>query len=264
MILSDVNKNRFNRLLSYLVAFFCFILFPSFVIDVGLKNYYEQQLQNYKNKQFELLNNQLDYLDEYSDNDKYFSSLLTKIFDKASHSKDPIKKISFSINKLKNNYGDKIKFIVWSGNGKIVKNLTDIKKFRYVMKKLFEVLHAVWLNESQEVPGPIKSIAGIKSKLNIVKNFIGKIFIPESLKAPYSKGTNKKMALINISDKNGYCWYHINERIGVFCFLNRTLIRKYSGIKKLVDVLNAQNTKIKYGFAKITDPLTPYYTNLKK
>ena len=79
----------------------------------------------------------LEYLDKYSNNKRYFHFLLSKISEYSQKAENPAKYLETNINNLKEKYPEKIQFVVWDSKGKIIDNLTDRNGYSYILNKLY-------------------------------------------------------------------------------------------------------------------------------
>jgi hypothetical protein len=194
----------------------------------------------------------LDYLNKYSNNKKYFHFLLSKISDYAQNSSNPIKYLKTNIDNIKRKYPNSFLFILWDENGKIVKEASDKASYSYVANKVYECLDevtkAVRINPSVK----IANIELIRKNINILNNFFGNIFIAENLKKPISRGIDSSPLLTDFGGDYSFAWFSINKKVSFLCFISSELLNNSFCLKKISRVLN-QNTDIVYGFSKSPD-----------
>ncbi|MEW6708703.1 MAG: hypothetical protein AB1403_02685, partial [Candidatus Riflebacteria bacterium] len=125
-----------TRAVSYIGIIFCFVVFPAFVLDTSLTSLFELRLENQRKASYKELSRRNELISFFDDERKYYERLLKKIFVLAHRKKDSIAAISLQIARLKKNYPGQFEFILWDSHGKIIEELTDEKKYRYVLKKL--------------------------------------------------------------------------------------------------------------------------------
>ena len=77
----------FQKFLSSFVILFCFLFFPLFLVYTALDTYFVSNIETLKNTKLAEMDNQIDYLNKYSNNNKYFHYLLSKISDYAQKAK---------------------------------------------------------------------------------------------------------------------------------------------------------------------------------
>ena len=246
-------KNRFLAGLgisfSVFVYLFCFILFPIYLIYSSLTIYFETNNDNLKQTKLAQMNEAMEYLDKYSNNNRYFHFLLTKIAEGSQKVINPVEYLRLNINNLKEKYPNKFQFIVWDEKGKIIKELSDRSDYVYMANMLYETLFEVTKEFKKDISIKVSNIGIVKKKINIISNFLGKIFVPENLKYPISNTINSGPFLSEIGTDFSFVWYSINKKISFLCFISEKLLKDFSGLKKITEYLNSGSSDIVYGFS---------------
>ncbi|MBR4330016.1 MAG: hypothetical protein IKP71_09195, partial [Candidatus Riflebacteria bacterium] len=189
------------------------------------------------------MDNNIDYLNRYSNNYKYFHYLLSAISDYAQKSNNPKEFLKININNLKNNYPDGFQFFVWDNKGKLIKDLSDKTSYSYVLNKiydcLYEVTNAVIINPNVK----ITNLKTVKKNLNILQRFFGRIFIPENLKKPIYNDKDSGPVMTDLGYDYPFVWFSIKEKVSFLCFISAKLLNEYNGLKKISANLS-KNTDI--------------------
>ena len=245
-----------NKLIGFLIIIFCFFIFPSFLIYFSLDFIFETRNNNHKQSILSEMNSRLDYLNKYSSNKRYFHFLLSKISNYAQTVDNPINYIELNINNLKKKYPNKIQFIVWDADGKIVNKLSDKVNFSYILKKIYLSLKEVTDKLSEDYSFSISNLDSIKNNYNIFRSFFGKIFISENLRIPLSRGFDAGPFLTELGQGLTYVWYSINDKISIMCFLSDELLAEFTGLKKISEELNKTDNKFLTGYS-----INPDYAN---
>lgn len=248
-------------IISALGLFFCFFLFPVFVINASLTSLLELKCENHKQRVFHELSENLKKLAPYSDERHYFHLMLQKNFELAETSSNFTNHIGRVIKRLKKNYPGQLEFIVWDKNGQTIDSLTDEKRFRFVLKKLWEVFSEVTRQIQANENTDIKNLPIIKSSLNLIKHFLGRVFLPESLALPHLKDGTGTTILADYGKERPYFWYHTGKNGGILCFLTWDVIKSNTGLKKITDAINRSNPAILTGFASLHNLSEPYLTS---
>ena len=68
-----------KKALSFFVYFFCFVLFPSFLIHSSLTMFFETNTDNLRQIKLAEMAEAMEYMDKYSNNKRYFHFVLSKI-----------------------------------------------------------------------------------------------------------------------------------------------------------------------------------------
>ena len=184
--------------------------------------------------------------------------MFKKIFELASKQDNPEKFLGIQIENLKKQYPNCLTFIVWNGKGKLNRKLTDEKKYRYVLKKLWQVLNKVRISLEIDPDEEIEELLEVKKHLNFVKTFLGRIFIPKLLASPYKQNQQGNIILADFGEQRPYFWYHLNNKLGFLTFLNWEILKNELGLKKIINSLNKRNNQMKFGYVKTPDFMTPY------
>jgi HAMP domain-containing protein len=225
-------------MVSWLGIIFCFLLFPAFVLDTSLQSLFELQLKNRRQQIFSEITSRNELISSYDDERKYYERLLKKLFDLAHQQNSSLNYLEKALERLKKNYPGQFEFVVWNNRGQVIEKLTDEKRYRYVLKKLFEVLKDVHENMISENPIEIKELTSVKANLNIIRQFLGRVFLPETLRNPYQRESDEALILADYGKERPYFWYQIGEKFGILAFLNWDLIKGHHGLNKLCKTIN--------------------------
>ncbi len=246
-----------RRSVPVLVLIFCFILFPAFIIYSALSNLYQVKVDNLRQQLLDRMQSRLEHLEKYSSNSRYFHFLLLKIAEQAQSAASPEDYLHASLQKLRKHYPDDVEFVVWDAGGKVIKELTDQKGFSYILTKLYEVLREVAETVSADSQVEIRELPVLKRNLNLVRQFLGRIFIPEYLKKPYLQGNDAGPLLTEFGGRFSSVWFRMGERISFLCFLSDRIIKGHSGLTRISDSLNQLADGVISGFTLSPDFTTP-------
>jgi len=226
-----------QKTVSAFVGLFCFFLFPAFIIFNALDLTFTIKKSNLRQHKLEQMKTALEHLEKASDNSRYLHYILHKISTSAQNQKnyDFLEK---NLRNLKKQYPGDLEFIVWDARGNIVNNLTDQKSFRYILSKLFEVFKEAAEALSVDDQAVISELPVLNRNLNLIRQFLGKIFIPDSLRKPYLKNTEAGPILSDFASRYSHFWYQIGDQASLFCFISEKLVKSHSGLEKLAQHLN--------------------------
>ncbi|MEW6711092.1 MAG: SpoIIE family protein phosphatase, partial [Candidatus Riflebacteria bacterium] len=104
-----------------------------------------------------------------------------------------------------------------------------------------------------ENPIEIKDIALVKSNLNIIRQFLGRVFLPETLRYPYQSEGRSDLILADYGRERPYFWYQVGEKFSVLVFLNWDLIKGNYGLTRLCQAANQRYPQQFCGFSHISD-----------
>ncbi len=263
-------KNSINKIINLFVVLFCFVLFPAFLFYYSLDFIFERNKDKLKESRLSEMNEKLEHLNKYSNNKRYFHFLLTKISYYAQKVENPEIYIEKNINNLKKKYPDKIQFIVWNSEGKVINKLSDRINFSYILKKLYLSLKEVTNKLAVDYSFSISNLDSIKNNYNMFRSFFGKVYISENLRLPQSRGFDAGPFLTELGHGLTYAWYSINDKISILCFLSDDLLAGFSGLEKISEELNSNDNTFITGYStnqNYTDPVSvfpkSYYSDLQ-
>lgn len=246
-----------KKAVSAMVLFFCFLLFPAFLIFSSLNHLFELKTNNLRMQKLEQMRNKLEHLEKYSDNSRYLHFLCKTIFDKAQTSADPVAFLHKNLTNLKIRYNGHIEFIVWDNKGQPIKELTDQQGYRYILSKLYEMFKDVADVLKADEQANILQIKSVTRNLNLARQYLGKIFLPDNLRQPYLTNAEAGPILSDFTSKYSSFWYQIGDRISFFCFLSESLLKGNDGLHKIVNTLNHQSKDLICGFTISPEVATP-------
>ena len=217
---------------------FCFFIFPLFLVDVGLDSYLETRKEVQRQKLFKEMNNRLEMLLQYGNSRHYYHALLKQISDFAQESEDPIAYLRKALPHLKKKNPGVFKFIVWNNKGKTVKDLTDEKRYRYIVRTLFRVFEQTAEDCTQNYPGVPEEIDLVQKRLHLIRSYLGAFFIPERLNLPYLRGALGECIMASANPEKSHFWHQVKDEFALFANIHIKAIDSPAYLKKLVDSLN--------------------------
>ena len=250
-----------EKAISLFVYLFCFVLFPIFLIHSSLTLYFETNTENLRQIKLAEMSEAMEFMEKYSNNKRYFHFILSSISEYAQKTDNPIEYLKKNINNLKAKYPNKFQFVVWDKNGNLIKELCDKSGYSYVLNKLFKVLEHVKKDVNKDISMRVSNLEIVKKNMNLFRNFLGRIFIPENLKFPIRKNLSSGPFLTEVGNDLSFVWYSISEKISFLCFISNQLINDFSGLQKVSEKLTNNNSDIIYGFSISPDfekPVSPF------
>ena len=238
-----------KKSLSFFVYFFCFILFPFFLLHSSLTMFFETNSENLRQIKLAQMTEAMEYMEKYSNNKRYFHYILSNIAEYAQKADNPVEYLKININNLKSKYPNRFQFVVWDNNGKIIKELCDKSGYSYVLNKLYETLSQVSKDLKKDISTRVSNLEIVKKNMNIFRTFLGRIFIPENLKFPLYNNLSSGPFLTELGEDLSFVWYSINEKISFLCFISTDLIKDFSGLNKVSNKLTQNSSDIIYGFS---------------
>ncbi len=259
-------NSRIGLLLQYTGLVFCFFVFPFFIFYASLGSLLELRLENHRHLVFQQLSDHLKQLMPFSDERRYYHLILQRTFELAKQQADPVSYLENAIARLKQRHPQRFEFIVWDASGNVVEKLTDEKRFRFVVRRLYEVLRSVTAHVTTNGSEEIKNLDIVKSNLNLIRQFLGRVFLPDTLNMPYLDEENSSLILADYGKNRPYFWYHTSPEISMLCFVSWDAINDDHGLRSVIRAVNRDDTAIVTGFAslhKLDQPFMNRHQNIK-
>ncbi|MDN5278223.1 MAG: phosphoserine phosphatase RsbU/P [Clostridiales bacterium] len=239
-------------LLFWFGTIFCFVIFPVFLLDVGLDSFLATRKEMQKKEIFNRLNNRLELLLQYGNSRHFYHALLKKLCEMAEKSNDPIAYLKKAIPHLKSRNPNTFRFIVWNKNGKTVPQITDEKRYKYIVKTLYEVFVKATEECTINYPGNPAQIELVEKRINLLRSYLGAFFIPERLNLPFLKGILGECIMASSAPEKSHFWYRTQENFGLFANIHIDAIESNNYLKKLVNSLNRNDYNgVKCGTAEL-------------
>jgi hypothetical protein len=216
---------------------------------------YESETEALRSKTTNLLSATVARMERFSSNQRYFHILFKKIFNLAQKSAEPQKFLEANIRNLKKRYPGSFDFIVWNKNGKILEKLTDQQGLKFVLSCLYSVLESVSKQMKDKPALPVSDNEIFKKYERLISHYLGRFFIPESLKTPYQKGLTAGPAKVGFSDERSDFWYQTGNEVSFLVFFNKHLLeRKHYGLETFLKAFKSHQPEVCAGYVKGSNP----------
>ena len=230
---------------------FCFILFPLFLVDVGLDSYLQTRKKLQKKEVFRHLNQKLELLLQFGNSRYYYHALLKRIVENAAASRKPIAYLKQALPHLAQRNPGVFRFIVWNKNGRTIDELTDEKSYKYIVKTVYEVLCKAAEDAVKNYPGNPATIPIVDKRLNLLRSYLGAFFVPERLNLPYLRGNLGECLMASSNPEKSHFWYQVSDEFTIFVNIHVNAIESNDYLKKIVAGMNRNSTAIRYGMADL-------------
>lgn len=255
MPLKDTSQSYYRRfpLLSLLGIFFCFILFPAGLINLGLEQLFKIREANSRDQIIERMDQALKIAARFNDNDYFAHYLLLKMHDMVFAASDPQKTFALLKGRLQRKYPNAFTFIFWDQNGELIKSLSDETSYSYILRRTYQTLKKAsqlmgfWHQETGKLT--VGTLADLDKDLKILRNFLGKLLVTYQLKFPWLSGDLGQPLQTSPPGPRSRMWYRINEKFGFLVFINDKFIKSRSGQEYAVAHLKKQFPEFSIHFA---------------
>ena len=241
------------RVLTWLGAFFCFILIPLLLINALIDSTLRLRSENERQKIFTEMDARLDYLSQNVDISFYLHKLLKTSIDRAESSSHPLASLEKSIKACKKRYPGLLKFIVWDNRGKTIDTLTDEKSYRYVVNNLYGFFAEIAGHCRNDYPGFPELLPVVATRINLFRAYLGRFLVPSHLRLPFQKGDHGRFILADAPDRFPLFWFDVRRDFTIFCAANPQEKHQHIGVKSAIDQLNKAEDNIETAFLDIRE-----------
>ncbi|NCB38551.1 MAG: hypothetical protein EOM80_07265 [Erysipelotrichia bacterium] len=240
-----VTARKTTRLL--VVVVFGLIL-PFALIWMFLVSHYRLQREDILLRSFDNLSQSLDGLEKYHEDKVFLHALFQKNFALADESSRPLMHLQKKLTAFRKVFPGQLKFIVWNKNGDIDDELTDEKRFQYVLKTMYAVLHNLKRQfEAGNITDP-SSLSSVNAKMNLLRGYFGEFLFARFLFLPLKPAYFGKCLFVSEYAQKRLLWYYPGQNFSLACFVNNAPLGKQIGPRMIISRFNAKNDLVRLAF----------------
>ncbi len=240
-------------MLNWLARVLFLLVIPFYLVNLGIESHYKLKFQNDYKKASTLLEEAIDPLIDFHEDPVFFHNLLQKEFRKAD-SKNAPAQLKRNLKKI---FRGKIKQIFWDKNGKIIKSLTDEKKFAYILKKWFEGIKTLEKHFAETFPPTPGQIPSLQKNLKLFRSYIGSFLPLNLLCQPFYEAHLGSALSVSVDKDKGFLWFQSGKNFTFCCQISQEFKGKNIGARYIVNRTNRSRSLIKLGFFLLPD-YTPF------
>lgn len=242
---------QFLKIMTLWLARLAFGLFlPAYLLWFLFFSHYSLQRQEAAAKAFETLNLSLDRLEKYHDDQVFFHALLQKNFVRADVSSEPAKKLADTVAAFRRIFAQKVRFIVWNKDGKVNAALSDEKRFQFILKTMFTVMHELLAAfKSGEWSDP-SGLGQISEKMNLLRGYFGPFLFESQLFDPLKPDFMGKSLFVGIESDKRLLWYYPGSNFSLACFIDASLTGVQWGPAAMIKHANSMPRPQKLAYIK--------------
>ncbi|MBU1105131.1 MAG: SpoIIE family protein phosphatase [Candidatus Riflebacteria bacterium] len=203
-----------------------------------LSNYSLQRQASIENS-FESLNLALDRLEKFHDDQVFFHAMLQRNFSKADRAADPDLAVVTTVAAFRRVFPDKVKFIVWNNKGVVNKKLTDEKRYQFILKTMFAVLHNLQQVYAAGIISEPVGLPQITDKMNLLRGYFGHFLFEQELFDPLKPDHLGKCLFVSEEPEKRLLWYYPGHNFSLACFIDSSLLGKNLGPRMLISRFNS-------------------------
>lgn len=210
------------------------IVLPCFLLHLALTSHFglllERQIQAWQQK----MHDSLEDLANYHSDDRFFHGLLQANFADLERADKSREFIGSRINALKRRFSG-LRFIVLDSAGNIVADLSDEKRYQYVMKAMNQTL--------REPDSVFKA-----GRIGLLRGYFGQFLMEKHLPDPLRNGYLGSCIRASEEHQKALLWFQVYRNFTLICFVDRNLLGLNLGPRLLVDAFNRRSGNMQLGF----------------
>ncbi len=229
------------------------VLLPLMLLYLALSSHFslvrERQVISWQEK----MQDSLDNIAKYHQDDRFFHGILQLNFRQAAAASDPLTAVAQVTARLKKVFNQKLQFIVWDKNGKVIPGLSDDTRFQYVIRSLHQQIEFIQLHIATVFPPLPETIVELASKIKLLRSFLGQFLMEKHMALPLLEGYLGSCIRASEEESRRLLWYQKFNSFGLLCFIHKDLTDNEIGGKMLVDRFNGLAMPVKLALFSTKD-----------
>ena len=249
--LKNLLKQHLNqrfRVLNLVLGMLCFFVLPGLIILRGIDGVIALKASEQKQQADQKLQELLDQLEFFSENDRFAHFLLHSLCSQSSAAGKNPKKLLAGIKNLKTRFPDSFTFVVADQQGNLLPDLSDEKTFSYLFRQAFKLIGEVRTSFAQG--NAAATIREIDSRISRLKPLLGNMLRAEDMLMPMRASRSGRSILASGSARKFHLWYGVSGQFQLIVFINRSFIRSSNGLQWASNLLNRKNQDTITGFTE--------------
>ncbi|GAB4278521.1 MAG: hypothetical protein Kow0029_21840 [Candidatus Rifleibacteriota bacterium] len=237
-----------SKLANWLARFAYGILLPVYLLFFALNSHYSMQLERQKLDFREAMSLRLDRIANYFTDDIFFHGIFQENFAEVENLENPFPKVKQIIDRLKKAFNGKLKFIVADEKYRIRRELSDEKRFSYVIKVFFEIVQRLANQIARGIMPVPEADKTVINKIALLRSFFGQFLMEKHLINPLRKDYLGSCLRASESWEKGLLWFHNYRKCSIIVFVDKSLMNKKIGPKLICSDNNRKSESIKLGY----------------
>ncbi len=236
---------RFTRLTALIV--FGLIL-PGCLGWTMLVSHFRMQRAQMTEDCFDQLSHHLDTLDNYHDDRVFFHGLFQKNFAVVDSQPGAMQRLAGRIAALRRLFPGKLKFIVYDQHGNVDRQLTDEKKFQYVLKAMYLVLRELQRLFNDNPAADPTSSELISERMQLLRGYFGPFLVQKFMLEPFQPEYRGRCLFVGEEPEKRLLWYYLGKDFALACFIDASILDTNIGPRMIIDRFNAAHEAIKLAY----------------
>lgn len=215
-------------------------LLPVFLLWSVLAGYYGSVGRQAVSDAQDCLNLQLDRLEAFHADETFFHALLQQNFASTDASADPDTQLKSKVTSFKHFFANRVRFIVWKPDGSINTALSDEKRFQFILKAMYQIMHLLKEVYHKEPASDPTGLQAVTDKINLLRGYFGQLLFENQLFEPLKPGAMGKCLFVSLDKQQRLLWYYPGRNFSLACFLDAELTGRFLGPRTFIRQAAAQ------------------------
>jgi len=234
--------------LKYLARAVYGIIIPLYLLNLALSAHFtisnDRLIETWREK----MDASLDAVSKFHSDDIFFHGLLQANFRDAARQTDALAAVKKRIASLKRVFPGNLRFVVWDKTGRVIAELSDEKRFQYVMGALHQAVLALKEHVAEFAYPMPDLVQGLTSRIKLLRGYFGQFLMEKHMVLPLADSYLGSCVRASEDADKGLLWYQIFEEFGVVCMINHAQLNLHSGPEKIIERYNKSSDQLKLGF----------------
>ncbi|KAF1080149.1 MAG: hypothetical protein GQF41_3616 [Candidatus Rifleibacterium amylolyticum] len=238
-----------TRLLNVFYNVVLLIILPLVVLHWAAETHFAVQLKEKEAAIEKSLSSALFKIEPFRDDRRFFHSFLQKKFNTAEAAEDNGAGFYAAVKKI---FGGRAKVINCDENGNVIAELSDEKRFGYLMKKMVQAVHAIKKEQSLKSAVLPSRIELVSSNIELLRRYFGEFLTADVMDRPLRSGLAGEALFVSNDADKGFLWYQAGKKFSVICILHSSLKGKHIGLETISRQIESAHG-VKTGYFSVKD-----------
>ncbi len=223
------------------------ILLPAGLFYVAMFSHYSLARERQTGDWREKMRDSLDLISKYHSDEKYFHGMLQADFRLADNSDHPLEACRRRLKGYKARYPGMFRFVVYDAAGRVLDDMSDEKRFQYVLKGMHQVISSVKTHVSEVIIPYPDRLDDVRSRISLLRGYFGQFLMEKHLSLPLLEGYLGSCIVASEEPEKKLLWYQRFSHFTIIAFVHRDMTGQDIGPRLIVDRHNRQADACRLG-----------------
>ncbi|MDD3145715.1 MAG: SpoIIE family protein phosphatase [Candidatus Riflebacteria bacterium] len=224
------------------------LLLPCWLAWSMLISHFQLQRNQAAEEVFDHLSQHLVTLENYHDDRVFFHALLQKNFAGIDNKPESAQLLARKIAAFRRLFSGRLKFIVYGSDGSINRDLTDEKRFHYILKAMFIVMHELKKLYVSDTDADPSSSAAVTSRMTLLRGYFGSFLDQKLMLEPFRSEYQGRCLFVSDEPDKHLLWYYPGTDFSLACFVDKALLGKNLGPQMIIRKFNSRGSEARLGY----------------